>query len=211
MVKSSIFYSDLLKEGTMSEVVLYGLIESLSFNEGYCWANSETMAERIGVTKGTLKNLLSSIHKKGWVEINSVGNKRLSIKPLLQLSKPKKQHKKPVEKSVEKSKAASSQNDARVILELRKSHSRMTQGTGVTTGVGDKIEYKYKKEINKEKTEKSQSGLADLKASQPALSPYKMRLRKMIESYNVDQEPEPDREAFVALRQELSRKGIIKH
>lgn len=206
MVKSSIFYSDLLKEGTMSEVVLYGLIESLSFNEGYCWANSETMAERIGVTKGTLKNILSSIHKKGWIEVNSVGNKRLSIKPLLQLSKPKKQRKKPVEKS----KAASSQNDSPVILELRTSHSRMTQRTGVRTGVGDKIEYKYNKEINKEKTKKSQSGLADLKASQPALSPYKKRLRKMIESYNVDQEPEPDREAFVALRQELSRKGIIK-
>lgn len=208
-MKSIPFYTDLLEEGTWSEVALYGLIEALSFNEGYCWANSETIAQRLKITPKTVRNLLSSIAKKGWVKVNSVGNKRTSIKPLLK-TQGKKNDNKPVEKSVEKSKVASLTKDVSVPNQGRKRPYLGTKQTGVTTGVGDNIEFTYRKE-NKEKTEKSQSGLADLKASQPALSPYKMRLRKMIESYNVDQEPEPDREAFVQLRKELVGKGIIKH
>lgn len=88
-MKSLPFYSDLLESGTTNEVLLYGLIEALSFSEGFCWATNETMAERLGVSKGTVKNLLSAIAKKGWVEVKVVGNKRVSMKPLLTIKKPK--------------------------------------------------------------------------------------------------------------------------
>lgn len=87
-MKSIPFYSELLEEGTTNEVLLYGLIEALSFSEGFCWATNETMAERLGVSKGTIKNLLSSISKKRWVEVKVVGNKRVSMKPLLTIKKP---------------------------------------------------------------------------------------------------------------------------
>lgn len=208
MIKSIPFYSDLLSEGTTNEVLLYGLVEALSFNEGYCWANSETMAERLGVTTGTVKNLLSSIAKKGWVEVNSVGNKRLSIKPTLGISKPKKKAKKPVEKVGKTNKRASFYNDASVTPELRKRHSTMTQATGVETGVGDNIELTYRKEI-KEKNESSQSG-STLNVDPPA-SPFKQRLNEMVERYKreAEDQPEPDKEAIAKVRRELAEKGII--
>lgn len=88
-MKSIPFYSELLKSGTTNEVLLYGLIEALSFSEGFCWATNETMAGRLGVSKGTVKNILSAIAKKGWVEVKVVGNKRVSIRPLLTVKMPK--------------------------------------------------------------------------------------------------------------------------
>lgn len=212
-MKSIPFYSDLLTEGTTNEVLLYGLIEALSFSEGYCWANSETMAERLGVTRGTAKNLLSSIAKKGWVEVKTTGNKRLSIRPCLSIAKPKRKAKtveKSVKNPVEKSQRASSYDDASVTPELRYRHSRMTQATEVETGVGDNIEYTYRKK-DKRKSDSTQSGLAGKEASQPA-SKFRQNLRKMMESYQeqADEQAEPNREAFRKIRADLAGRGIIK-
>lgn len=93
-MKSIPFYSELLKGGTTNEVLLYGLIEALSFSKGFCWATNETLAERLGVSEGTVKNLLSSISKKSWVEVKVAGNRRISVKPLLALKHQKSPWKK---------------------------------------------------------------------------------------------------------------------
>lgn len=85
------FYSELLEENaTTSEVLLYGLIEVSSFKEGHCFASSEYMAKQIGVTVGTVKNVLTKLRKRGWIEVKIEGNKRVSIVPLIGLSVKKK-------------------------------------------------------------------------------------------------------------------------
>jgi len=86
------FYSELLEDGvTTSEVLLYGLIEASSFKEGYCFASSEYMAKQIGVSVGTVKNVLTKINKRGWIEVDIKGNKRVAIKPLIGLAVKKKE------------------------------------------------------------------------------------------------------------------------
>ena len=119
MLRHIPFYSELLDEGaTTNEILLYGLIDVLSFTEGFCYASSEFMAKQLGVAKGTIRNLLSSLSKLGWISVEVQGNKRIAITPLLGLSVKKKDiHKsiKPVEKSKES-----------VTQELQYCHSTMT-------------------------------------------------------------------------------------
>ena len=55
----------------MSEILLYGLIEVLSFKEGYCFASNQYLAENLDMAKGTIANLLARIAKKGWVLIEA--------------------------------------------------------------------------------------------------------------------------------------------
>ena len=76
------FYTDLLKDGTMSEVLLYGLICIMSKKSGECLASSQTLGEILGLNDGTVRNVMSSISKKGWVEVKASGNKR-AVKPLI--------------------------------------------------------------------------------------------------------------------------------
>lgn len=86
MIKHIPFFSMLLKEqATTNEVLLYGLLESLAQEEGFCYASNEYMAEQLGLAKGTIKNLLSYLSKRGWVTVESEGNKRIAITPLLGL------------------------------------------------------------------------------------------------------------------------------
>ena len=133
-MKSIPFYSSLINRGTTNEILLYGLIETLSIERGYCFASSDFMANLLGVKKETVRNLLSSIAKKEWVKVIVEGNKRVSITPLLETNLTKKEQKKPVEKSVEKPSRASFYNDSTVTVELRNRHSKMTQPSEIKQG-----------------------------------------------------------------------------
>ena len=156
------FYPELIEEkSTTNEILLYGLIEASSFSEGFCYASSEYMAKQLGITAGTVKNLLSSLSKRGWISVEVEGNKRIAITPLLGLSVKEKGSKKSVTqelRSVENSTES-------VTQELRYRNSTMTVPSsrndalnrGVTgEGIINNKEYN-KKEINKEK---SSAGLA---------------------------------------------------
>lgn len=81
-MKSIPFYTDLLKQGTMSEVALYGLICVMSKKSGECWASSQTLGEILGLNNKTVRNVLCSISKKGWIEVKPFGNRR-AVKPLI--------------------------------------------------------------------------------------------------------------------------------
>lgn len=71
----------------MSEILLYGLIEVLSFKEGYCFASNQYLAENLDMAKGTIANLLARIAKKGWVLIEvDEQNHRTAIKPNLTIT-----------------------------------------------------------------------------------------------------------------------------
>ena len=181
MNKSIPFYSSLLGEGTTNEILLYGLIEVLSFKDDFCYASSEYMAERLGLAQGTIKNLLSSIAKKGWIHVEVEGNKRVAIMPILNLS-PQKVDKKPAKKAcgkpVENSARASRRNDGTVTQELRYRHARMTLSSGVKQGSDIKVDIKVDKEINKESEKKSPAGSA---GNLPA-SRLKRPLRKDFEN-----------------------------
>lgn len=159
------FYSSLLhEEATTNEILLYGLIEVSSFIDGFCYASSEYMAEQLGIAPGTVKNLLSSLSKRGWVQVEVQGNKRIAITPLLGLSvnpkkatkKAKKKTAKPVENSSES-----------VTQELRYRHASVTLASrrndaldrGVT-GEGIINNNNIIKENNKRKDEDSPAGTA---------------------------------------------------
>lgn len=152
MPKHIPFYPELLEEkATTNEILLYGLIDVLSFSQGYCYASSEYMASQLGIAAGTLKNLLSSLAKRGWIQVEVNGNKRVAIMPLLGLSIKKKsfpQTVTPELRSVEKSNKS-------VTQELRYRHATMTEPSrrndarnrGVT-GVGITSNNKYNKEVS---------------------------------------------------------------
>lgn len=158
------FYSELLEENaTTSEILLYGLIEASSFTEGFCYASSEYMANMIGVSQGTIKNLLSSLSKKGWISVEVEGNKRIAITPLLGLAVKPKNSKKSVTpelRSVENSEKS-------VTPELRYRHVRMTLPSRENdalnrdvTGKGIIINNNIIKENNKRKDGDKSAGQA---------------------------------------------------
>ena len=126
MSKSIPFHVDLVGEGTTSQILLYGLIEALAFKNGYCYASSEYMADVLGLQKGTIKNNLSEIHKKGWIQVEcDKANQRVAIFPLLTL-RPLKTEQNANADPVENSARPSRKNDGAVTLELRDRHARMT-------------------------------------------------------------------------------------
>lgn len=118
------FYTELVnKEGaTTNEILLYGLIEASSFSEGFCYASSDYMASQLGVAPGTIKNMLSSLSKKGWISVEVKGNKRVMITPLLGLAIKKK----PVENSVTQELRSVENSKESVTQELRYRHASVT-------------------------------------------------------------------------------------
>ena len=85
------FYPELLERGgTLHEVLLYGLILSAAAKSGSCFASNEYMAKKIGVAQGTVKNLLSRMVKKRWITVESKGNKRISVTPMIHLKAKRK-------------------------------------------------------------------------------------------------------------------------
>lgn len=86
MIKSIPFHPELLqKKATTNEVLLYGLIEVSSHSKGFCFASTSYMAEQLGISQGTIRNLLSKLSKRGWIRVEHSGNKRTKIRPLLPL------------------------------------------------------------------------------------------------------------------------------
>ena len=69
MLKTIPFHQELLENGTVMEVLLYGLIEVLSYEKGFCYASNAYLAKELGISAGTLANKLSNISKKGWVQV----------------------------------------------------------------------------------------------------------------------------------------------
>ena len=156
------FYSELLEEkATTNEILLYGLIETLSFTEGFCYASSEFMAKQLGLTAGTIKNMLSSLSKKGWVSVEVEGNKRIAITPLLGLCVKKKTAKKSVTE-----KLRSVENSSESVTEkLRSRHSTITvpssRNDALNRGITGKGVINDNKDIKENKEKKdTTAGLA---------------------------------------------------
>jgi uncharacterized protein YgiM (DUF1202 family) len=162
------FYPELLEEGaTTNEILLYGLIEASSFREGFCYASSDYMATQLGVAAGTIKNLLSSLSKRGWIQVEVEGNKRVAITPLLGITVKKK----PVEKSVTEKLRSVENSDESVTQELRYRHSSVTlpsrRNDALDRGVTDKgiiiNNNIIKEKINKKESDEPSAGLAGKK------------------------------------------------
>ena len=68
MMRTIPFYQFLIGKGTTSEVLLYGLVEVLSYEKGFCYASNKYLAEQIGIKENSLPVILSSIKKKGWIQ-----------------------------------------------------------------------------------------------------------------------------------------------
>ena len=68
MMRTIPFYQFLIGKGTTSEVLLYGLVEVLSYEKGFCYASNKYLAEQLGIKENSLPVILSSIKKKGWIQ-----------------------------------------------------------------------------------------------------------------------------------------------
>lgn len=118
------FYPELLEQNaTTNEILLYGLIEASAFSEGFCYASSDYMAKQLGLKQGTIKNLLVSLSKRGWISVETEGNKRIAITPLLGLAIKPKNEQKPNKKGCGKPCGKLTKS---VTQELRYRHARMT-------------------------------------------------------------------------------------
>ena len=78
------FFTELTPYATTTEILLFGLIYQVGRKSGECWMSTEEMANLLGIKKGTLRNVLSQLRAKGWVEVESAGNRRTSVKPIFQ-------------------------------------------------------------------------------------------------------------------------------
>lgn len=100
-MKTIPYYQDLTGKGNTTEILLYGLIEVLSFREGYCFASNQALGEMLGVSKGTAANALSAISKKGWVRIEMDNdNHRTAIIPQLKIGTPSQKNEAPLHETV---------------------------------------------------------------------------------------------------------------
>ncbi len=77
----------LAESGDKTKALLYGVITSLVNKEGYCWATSKYLGDKIGITSRTVISLaISALQKEGWiiVEIIDGYNRRIWLTdPLL--------------------------------------------------------------------------------------------------------------------------------
>ena len=100
-MKTIPYYQDLTGKGSTTEILLYGLIEVLSFKDGHCFASNQALGEMLGISKGTAANALSVISKKGWVRIETDGdNHRTAIIPQLEIGTPSRKNEAPLHKIV---------------------------------------------------------------------------------------------------------------
>lgn len=84
MLRTIPFYQCLIGKGTTAEVLLYGLIEVLAYEKGYCYASNKYLAEQLGIKESSLPVLLSNIKKKRWIDSKFDENgKRQSLIPCL--------------------------------------------------------------------------------------------------------------------------------
>lgn len=67
MLRTIPFYQSLIGKGTLNEILLYGLIEVLSHKEGFCYATNSFLAAQLGVTPGTIANLICKLKQKDWI------------------------------------------------------------------------------------------------------------------------------------------------
>lgn len=89
MIKFIPFYADLLDEGgTKTQVLLYGLIELLSNQTGYCYASNETLAKELRLSKSRVASAISEMANMGWIEVKlDENNHRTAIYPCWSLQK----------------------------------------------------------------------------------------------------------------------------
>lgn len=89
MIKFIPFYADLLDEGgTQTQVLLYGLIELLSNQKGYCYASNEALAKELRLSRSRVASAISEMVNMGWVEVElDENNHRTAIYPCWSLQK----------------------------------------------------------------------------------------------------------------------------
>ena len=86
MIKTIPFYQSLIGKGTLNEILLYGLIEVLSHKEGFCYATNSFLAAQLGLTPGTITNLLHRLKQKDWITVQMKDEKhRECIIPSLEI------------------------------------------------------------------------------------------------------------------------------
>lgn len=69
----------ILSDGNCSSTdkLIFGIINSLSFKKGYCYANNKYFENLLGLSTKTISNSLSNLKKLKYIDIEYLGRKRI--------------------------------------------------------------------------------------------------------------------------------------
>ena len=96
MLKNIPFYASLLnrelangKITKHSHVLVYGAIETHALGDYGCIASNKTIAAEVGLSTGTVANIISELNASGWIRVNlDEKNHRANIEPKLTITVP---------------------------------------------------------------------------------------------------------------------------
>lgn len=69
--------AELFEDKKHTKAMIYGCIESLCRNKGYCWASNNFLARKIGLkNSGNISNSIQELKRVGWIRTEVDNNKR---------------------------------------------------------------------------------------------------------------------------------------
>ena len=76
IIPATILYN---KELKANEKLLYAIITSLAYKEGYCFATNKYLAEKLGVNPKTISNWISDLSKRNFIIVEVIRNENKQI------------------------------------------------------------------------------------------------------------------------------------
>ena len=76
IIPATILYN---KELKANEKLLYAIITSLAYKEGYCFATNKYLAEKLGVNPKTISNWISDLSKRIFIIVEVIRNENKQI------------------------------------------------------------------------------------------------------------------------------------
>ena len=76
IIPATILYN---KELKANEKLLYAIITSLAYKEGYCFATNKYLAEKLGVNTKTISSWISDLSKRNFIIVKVIRNENKQI------------------------------------------------------------------------------------------------------------------------------------
>lgn len=67
------------EELSANEKIIYGRVQGLTKEKGYCFASNTWLAEHVGLSKGTVSNIISKLSDKGYLRRETIRDKNKRI------------------------------------------------------------------------------------------------------------------------------------
>ncbi len=76
IIPATVLYN---KELKANEKLLYAIITSLAYKEGYCFATNKYLAEKLGVNPKTISSWISDLKDKNFIVVELIRNENNQI------------------------------------------------------------------------------------------------------------------------------------